>query len=232
MSRKEIIMAKGPKKNAPDPKLAVLTAIANDPNGFQYVSQAEGGPLVADGLIEVNTTMLDPSDNTKAAARLTDAGRAYVGANGSAPAASEPVVEASPYAILTNAVPPISKRGNKGGGAKTQYPFDKMEVGNSFFVPVSDKHTDPAKTLASTVSAANNRYSEDTGEKKTVTRAKRGPKNKAIRDAAGEKVKETVDVAVKKQTRKFILRKIEAGKKYGDWVAPADGALISRVEVK
>lgn len=226
-------MAAKKKASAVDPKMAVLMAIANDPNGFQYVSQAEGGPLVADSLIEVNTTMLDPNDNTKAAARLTDAGRAYITANGTAPiAASEPVAEASGYEILTNAVPPISQRGNKGGGAKTQYPFDKMEVGNSFFVPVSDKHTDPAKTLASTVSAANNRYSEDTGEKKSVTRAKRGPKNKAVRDAAGEKVKETVEISVKKQTRKFILRKIEAGKKYGDWTAPADGALISRVEVK
>jgi hypothetical protein len=231
-------MAKKPK--ATDTKLALLMAIANDPNGFQYLSREQGEPLlaatsqgqVANDLVEINNMQVDPNDNTKVAARLTDAGRAYIGANGSAPAASEPVAEASPYAILTNAVPPISKRGNKGGGAKTQYPFDKMEVGNSFFVPVSEKHTDPSKTLASTVSAANNRYSEDTGEKKTVTRAKRGAKNKAVRDAAGNKVQETVEIAVKKQTRKFILRKVEAGKKYGDWTPDTNGALITRVEVK
>ena len=48
-------------------------------------------------------------------------------------------------------------------------------------------------------------------------------------DDAGNKVKETVTVPVYKQDRKFSIRPVKAGETYGQWQAPADGALIGRV---
>ena len=95
-------------------------------------------------------------------------------------------------------------------------------------IPVSDKHKDPVKTLGSTVSSANMRFAEPTGETKQVNRTKRGPGNKAVKDQNGENVRETKTVDVYKPTRKFNIRPVEAGVSYGQWVAPANGALIAR----
>jgi hypothetical protein len=230
-------MAKKSKFVAPaGVNMAILAAIAAGPDGIGYVSQADGLPLVNfdPQLIEVNPAQVDAIGN--AAARLTDAGRqllAAAQAGGSNPA---PVVageaKPSPYGLITNAVLPPSKRGNKGGGAPTVYPFETMEIGQSFFVPVSEKHPDPVKTLGSTVSSANMRFAVKTGEMKTVERSKRGAKNKLVLDATGAKIMETVQVPVYKHMRKFSIRPVVAGVQYGEWVAPANGALIARVELK
>jgi len=213
-------MAKKPAKTSTI-NIALMIAIGN--GSVTHVSQPDGLPLVqhVPALIEVNTGMLDGDGN--AAVRLTEAGVAYVAANGSAP------VAAPKYEIITGAVLPASKRGNKGGGAPTQYPFDALDVGQTFFVPKSEKYPDPVKKLGSTVSSANARYAELTGETKTVMRTKRGPGNKAVKDSAGANVKEEKTVPVKKATRKFTIRPVVGGQTYGSFVAPADGALIGRV---
>lgn len=197
-----------------------------------HISKADGVPLLTHdpALIDVNTEMLDPADN--AAVRLTDAGKAMVAEAGKPAAAPTNGASQSKYAVISNAVLPASKRRGGGGGAPTVYPFDSMEIGQSFFVPVSEKHKDPVKTLGSTVSSANMRFAVDTGEKKEVERTKRGPKNKAVLDADGNKIREKVMVPVYKHTRKFSIRPVKSGVNYGGWVAPADGALIARVELK
>lgn len=201
----------------------LLQGIAS--GAVQRVSQKDGKPLVEAGLIEVNTQ--DVIEGL-ALVRLTDAGLTMV-----APKTIAPASNGSKYEVISGAALPPSKRGNKGGGgAPVQYPFDSMEIGQSFFVPVSEKHPDPVKTLGSTVSSANMRYAEDTGEKKTVTRAKRGPKNRAVLNPDGSKQMETVEVPVYKHTRRFSIRPVKAGVVYGNWTAPADGALIARVNLK
>lgn len=217
-------MAKKP--TAPKINVSLLAAIAA--GSVAYISQADGLPLLqnAPALIEVNTTVTDPSDPSKAAVRLTAEGQAMVVA-----AANQPVQMAattSPYAIIKNAALPASKRGNKGGGAPTQYPFETMEVGDTFFVPVSEKHPNPVKSLGSTVSSANAKFAVPTGDTKVVSRTKRGKGNRAIVDAAGNKVKEDVTVQVKKPAKKFSIRPVVKGTVYGGWTADADGALIGR----
>ena len=189
-----------------------------------YVSQEVGTPLLKAQLIQVDTTKLN--DKGEAAAILTDAGKAAVGSE----ASSNEAPAASSFAIITNAVPPASKRGNHlGGGAPAKYPFADMLTGGSFFVPNSTvKGGDAPKALGSTVSNANAKYAVKTGETKEVMRTKRGEGNKAVLDADGKKVREKVTIEVKKQERKFIVRPVEAGKAYGGWTAPADGALVSR----
>lgn len=195
-----------------------------------HISKDDGLPLLQHDpkLIEVNIEQLDSSGN--AAVRLTEAGIAMVTNGAGVAKASE--TKSSLYAVISNAVLPPSKRGNKGGGAPTQYPFDSLEIGQSFFVPVSEKHPDPVKTLGSTVSSANMRFAVATGETKTVTRAKRGEKNRAVKDAAGNKVMETVTVPVHKMTRRFAIRAVKKGETYGTWTAEANGALIARVNLK
>lgn len=206
--------------------MALLHAIKS--GHVTHVTQDEAmsaGMTLDPPFIEVDTSAVVDG---KAAVRLSPAGHAHIGAqNGAAQPTDAP--SASPYAIISNATLPASKRGNRGGGgAPKKYPFDTLEVGASFFVAATEKVPDPVKKLGSTVSSANMRFAEPTGESKPVERTKRGPGNKAVKDAAGNNIRETVVRPVLKQTRKFAIRPVTAGEKYGEWVAPADGALIGR----
>lgn len=186
-------------------------------------TQAVGEPLVKQGLIEVNTA--DVNEAGEAAARLTAAGLEGIGQpTGSAPATP------SKYGIITNAVLPESKRGFGRKEGESKYPFADLNVGGMFFVPNADvAKGDALKSLTSAVSNANNKYRTETGQTEQKTRTKRGEGNKAVVDAEGNKVKETVTVPVYKQERKFSIRGVKAGVKYGEWEAPADGALIARI---
>ncbi len=182
-------------------------------------------------LIEINIHDPDPSDKTRVACRVTTAGAALLTAH------QNPVIEGnnsmelnvSKFEVITDAVLPPIKRGGGGGGAPTKYPFDNLQVGNSFFVPATARLPNPLKTLGSTVSSANHRYANVVGEKE-VERSKRGERNKLVLDANGNKIMEVRIVPVYQFTRKFTIRGVKAGVKYGNWAAPADGALIARVE--
>ena len=211
------------------------TMLASIASGFiKYVNQTEAlavGLNHNPPLIEVNMGAPNPEDATRVAVRLSEAGMAYLGTNNNM--ANEVVkteTVASNFGLINGAVLPPSKRGTglKGGGAPKKYPFDDMEVGQSFFVPVSASHPDPVKTLGSTVSSANMRFAEETGEVKSVERSKRGKGNKLELDANGNKIVEVKTVPVYKFTRKFEIRGVEKGKSYGSWVAPENGAMIAR----
>lgn len=214
-----------------------LTQLVNAPEGtIMYVGQVQAQPFLANvpPLIEVNTGIVDPNDGTKVACRATPAAKDWLAANAGNGAAKP--VEAhsgSKIALITGAVlPPAKKRGNtSGSGAPSKYPFADMELNAMFFSPNSDhKKNDAVKGLSSTVSAQNDKYSEPTGEKKTVTRAVRDKQTKKAQIGPdGKKVTETIELDVKRYTRKFTIRPVEGGKNYGSWTAPADGALIARI---
>lgn len=183
------------------------------------VSEEVGKPLLEQGLISVNTNDVV---NDLAAAVLTDKGKAGmpVANTGAAPAPSN-------FAIITNATPPESKRGAGRVAGPSKYPFDQLATGASFFVAVSAETPDPLKSMNSAVANANNKSRKDTGRTEQVERTKREGKKAAI-GADGKKIKETVTVPVYEYPRKFIVRAVKNGQKCGDWVAPADGALITR----
>lgn len=209
--------------------IQLLAALVQSATGFLYLTGAEGKPLVDAGFAEANTSMTDPNDPNKVAVRATDAGKAHL-ASVNAPAASTAGAGAvSAFAVISNAALPIAKRGGGSGGAPAKYPFAELELNQSFFVPVSPDMPDPVKTLGSTISGANHRYATQVGEK-TVTRTKRGDGNRALKDGNGNNVKETVTVPTYEYSRKFSIRRVEAGVQYGEWKAPADGALIMRVK--
>lgn len=197
--------------------------VENDKTGvISYISAGDGKPLVDAGLIEVNTAITNPADASEVACRATDAGKAKA-AEGSA----------SKYQIMTNVqLPPARKRGNtSGSGAPTKYPFAELPVGGTFFSANSEHAKgDAVKALGSTVSAQNDKYSEETGQTKTITRAVRDKQTKkAIIGEDGKKVMETVELPVKKYNRKFTIRPVSKGQKLGDWTAPEDGALVGRI---
>lgn len=187
------------------------------------VTADAGKPLLDMGLIEVNTNDVDASG--AAAARLTQKGIEGMGGK-----KAEAVVSTSQFALIDNAKLPESKRGFGRVAGSSKYPFANMQLGQSFFVSNVDvEGGDAVKKLTSTVSNMNNKYRTETGETESKTRTKRGEGNKAVIGEDGKKVKETVTVPVYKQDRKFNIRAVKSGVAYGDWTAPADGALIARV---
>ena len=209
----------------------VLRAVANATaaNSVLYVTAAEGMELAKAGFITVNTGNRDPNDSNKAAATITDAG---VHALNGAKAA--PVAAVSTFAIQKGGIelPKVErgfKKGVGGGGRSAKYDFEAMEVGDFFFVANSAvKNGDAVKTLGSAAGSANQRFAVGTGEKETVQRAKRGPDHKAIKGADGKNVMESAVVEKKNFTKKFVVRLVKANVEYGNFTAPADGAVVAR----
>lgn len=218
-----------------DVNVELLKAIANATAAGQvvYVTQDDAKPLMAKNLIIVDPNVIDPNDGSKRGARLSDEGAKYL-------AGGTEQEKASQFSVLSGGFErPKSKRvGGFGKGAPPKYPFDTMAIGDFFFVADSAVSSgDAVKTMASAVGSANQRYAEDVKDEngniktKTVTRAKRGEDRKAIKGPDGKNVTETVTVNEKHFTRKFVVSPVEANKTYGNFTAPADGAVVSRSAV-
>lgn len=74
------------------------------------------------------------------------------------------------------------------------FPFDQLEVGQSFFVAATEDRKDPAKSLASTVNGANERHSEVIPGQTVVNRkGNTVPAKKALRKFIVRAVTETHD---------------------------------------
>lgn len=213
----------------------LLKAIANATaaNTVVYLSQSDALPLMQHqpALITVNPNVADPNDASKRAATITDDGVKFLAGDHEKPV--------SQFKVLSGGFvrPKIKRGGGFGKGAPAKYPFDTLEVGQFFFVANSATSSHNAvKTMNSAVGSANQRFAVDVVDEngniktKVVTRAKRGPDNKSIKGEDGKNVTETVTVNEKRFTRKFVVSPVEAGKKYGDFEAPADGAVVSRSE--
>lgn len=189
---------KGPKKVVE--KLS-LAAVANcgDP-GYLFTFPDEHAELLAAGYVQVNAELKD--ENGAIATAITEAGIAYLNSQAGVTAEESTMVEGIPavagFEIEEGFDIPESRRTGKAN----IYPFDALTAPvyaegqkpryASFFVPATTDRPDPVKTLASTVSSANVRYSEPdpTGATRTVNR---GP-NK------GQIVPKTIS------TRKFVIK--------------------------
>lgn len=208
-------------------------AKATSENGHGWVGAEDGTPLRDAGYILVNVNIPNPNGNGEVAAQITDAGRAYLASL--APQASQAnngAVSAGAKGVLLSGfvAPAAKRRGNaSGAGAPSKYPFDKLEVGGSFFVGNSEVDKgDAFKTMSATVSSTNRRNSEETGETVTVERAKRGEDKKPILNPDGSKVMETITQKKRKALKHYKIVAVEGGKEYGGWTAPENGAVIIR----
>ena len=90
-----------------------------------------------------------------------------------------------------------------GGNRESSYPFAQLNVGQSFFIPASEKHPEPAKSLASTISGATKRYDVPDMEEDGVTQ-----KQKKVRVP---KTGEEKIVPAFKHTRVFQIKAVEGG---------------------
>ena len=152
-------------------------------------------PLIATGLVEINPAIV--TDAGEIATRATQAGIDLVNKDLDE-AEAAPAAPAAPYvkrSFLIEDVPLSLKKARTG--RETIYPFDALNIGQSFFVANTPEHPDVAKSLASTVSSANQRFSVPATDGSTRVN-KKG---------------ETVPAMVK--TRTFGIEKVEGGARVG-----------------
>lgn len=195
--------------------LALLVMIAAA-GGTMMLTQAEGQDIIAAGDATVDTTK---TEGDTAAVSLTEAGQAKVDAeNGKASASTTAAASSGSFDIDDGvAMPGASTRGRSGG-----YPFDKLEVGQSFHVAKTADNPNPADRLASSVSGARTKYAEDTGETETVKvkTYKKGENGKGFaKDADGKRIVESETDATRpklKVTRDFTVKTVGADDPRGE----------------
>jgi len=169
--------------------ITLATIVAAGANGI-YTSPEVHLPLVEAGMVEINPAMTN--ENGEVATRATQKGiesldsAATVADNATSETQTATTGETQKvktmFKIEANIpVPAISGRGRAGN----VYPFDQLEIGQSFFVE-GEKAISP-----STISAANYRYAVPSADGATKTNKK------------GE------TVPVMTLVRKFIGRKVE-----------------------
>lgn len=174
--------------------LETIFAATNN-GGYEFASGKDQKALLDAGLVEANAAIDNGQGGT--ATRTTDAGNNYVNelyANKqNAGDQVEQVAEKPSFAIVADVAIPSVTRNRV---SQSIYPFDALEVNQSFFVPVSEDKPEPAKSLASTVTSANDRYSyEIDGEFETNRKGETVPK--------------------KGYNRRFVVRAVEDGAAWG-----------------
>ena len=184
----------------------VVAATVN--NGFVYLDSSVFAPMVNAGLVETNKELVNEAGHF--ATRATAKGIELMSANSataSAPVEPKPVAVAGAYVIRSDVTQPPRTR--SGAGRVTTLPFDLLQPGQSFHVPVSEARPDPVKSLSPSVSSYNAKYSEETGEMETIETIL------YAKDADGKRVKvdghfvkngtETVTRSKRKQLRVFSI---------------------------
>lgn len=193
--------------------IATVVMIAASEGGFAMLTQAEGADVVGAGLATVDTSKVD---GDKAAVSLTETGAKLAAENAPAPAGQP----ASTGFEIDDAVaiPADSARRSREGG----YPFDKLEVGQSFHVAKTVANPDPVTRLQSSVSGARAKYSVETGETETVTVKKyqRGENGKGYaKDADGKRIVASTKEVTRAKTkivRDFTVKAVDASDPRGE----------------
>lgn len=178
----------GNGKKASAPVIGLAEIVAAGANGL-YTSPEVHGPLLEQGLVELNPA--GPNETGETLTRATQKGIDSMNTETitSADVGNLSKVLSSSFAIEDNVPMPTASGRGRGGNV---YPFDALQVGQSFFVPNTEDKPNAAKSLASTVSSATARYAEVVeGQFKTNKKGEQVP--------------------VTRETRKFVVRSVEGG---------------------
>lgn len=159
-------------------KLSLAAVVNCGEPGYIFTFPDEHAELLALGYVQVNPELKDANGTIATAA--TQAGIDFINSQNGEPDASKEVKTMDAFVIETSSEMPVT--GNRGGGRSTVYPFDQLPapvpgadgklVYANFFVPGTEDKPDPVKSLASTVSSANLRFSspDPSGKTRVVSR--------------------------------------------------------------
>lgn len=190
----------------------IATATASEP-GFMFAPNDKNLKALADaGFIEVNEATKDEAG--RVAVRATAIAMTPVPPVASATEVTEPAEPAAPQTVgfvIIDTVPmPTDIRTR---GKSSTYPFDKLEVSQSFFIPGEDA----AKKFASTVSSATARFAipDPTGKTREKKSLAKDAEGNPILDEAGNKTYNVETVPATINTREFVIRSVDDGAPWG-----------------
>jgi hypothetical protein len=210
-----------------------LQLVANStPANPVFLTGAEGQTLLQAGLIAIDATRVSPTNSTAVLASITEVGMNYLLSNPApvAPVAAPKVAFAVQKGIALPA-PKVKKEKKEKGERVILYPFDSMEIFDSFHVPVTVDNPEPWKNVSSQVNVANKKYRTPavpeemvTVEKKTAIKDAEG---NFVRGEDGKRTYSVTQVTEKKMipTRRFALRQVGEGDPCGA------GARVWRIEL-
>ncbi len=159
---------------------SIVAAMAIEATPYFMATPKQVEKLLADGMVEQNT---DIADGDKVATRATEKG---ITALNEATATTGSGATASTFEIEDG----VQKKGRRGGRSSILYPFDDLNVGQSFHIPATTERPNPSKSIASTVSAATKKWATPTGQ------TKKSPKGN--------------DIPVLSYTRRFSVEAVDA----------------------
>lgn len=184
---------------------------ASRSGGVAFLSQAEGEGLLSAGFITINAAQTDPNDASKVAAYPTEAGAKFYDENGGEEEAGDEGKAAVSYEIDSDVPLATKRRGAIGTARESVYPFAKLDIGQSFHVPVSKDMPKPNRTLGSAVSNATKSFAvedlDGNGQKQFYAHE--------IKDKDGN-VTGTEQRVKMKNTRVFTVRAVGADDPRGE----------------
>ena len=135
----------------------IVAAMAVEATPYHMATAAEVEKLTKAKLVETNTEI---SDGDKFAVRATEAGVAEAAKTATtttaAPVSAIPIVRAGTEGAPTLDLSAFAKRTRTA----FNYDFDSMNVGDHFFIGATEARPNPAKSIASTISAATKKYAD------------------------------------------------------------------------
>lgn len=158
-------------------KAAILASVA----GYIFADAKSVEVFAAEKLVEVNPEITN--DDGHIAVRLVQTTEGDSAMPETTQTAAPVAASKSAFVIESGVSMPATVRGR----TSHMYPFDALEVGQSFFVPNTAEKPNAAKSLASTVSGATARYAQEVPGETVVNRK-------------GRTVPKTVE------TRKFVVK--------------------------
>lgn len=129
----------------------IVAAMAVEATPYHMVSVADAKKLIDGKFVETNGEI---TDGDKVAARATEAG---IAENAKTPTPNTtPAVSSFAIGTATLDLGAFAKRARSA----SNYPFDDLQAGQFFFIPATEARPNPAKSIASTVSAATKKYAD------------------------------------------------------------------------
>lgn len=150
--------------NTNDVLLARGVAAIRDPNVVALATKAELADLLQSGMVE--TGPQEKPGSNRFHYRATERGVASMqpnGGNGPQPAQAPQAPQAASSGFQLEDNVPMPDRVAKRAGPPSKYPFEAMQVGQSFFIPATSGKPEPWKSMLSTVTAAQRRFAVEQG---------------------------------------------------------------------
>lgn len=138
--------------------VALLQRIKDSPNGFLMLNQDEGKDIVSEGLATIRDGS-DQPDGTVAVS-LTPKGEATLGAAPEKAKGTKRQLAVS-AGVDSDIPPPALGGARRGPNGGSKYPFDTMEVNQSFHIPKTDEQPDPLGSIQTSISQAHAKFAVD-----------------------------------------------------------------------